>query len=68
MRLMAVLKVLRAKQPGEVLRSRILANLAGQAQPEFTDVCLLRGPAEIDARMPLWMSAFLSHIWGRAGR
>lgn len=59
-----VLKILRAREPAEDLKARILTNLASQAQPEFTDVRLLRSPSDIDPRMPQWMTAFLAHVWG----
>ena len=59
----AMLKVLNAPQPAAVLRRRILDFLAREARPELADVAIVRGPADLDGRMPVFVSAFLEHVW-----
>ena len=59
----AMLKVLNAPQPAAVLRRRILDFLAREARPELADVAVVRGPADLDDRMPVFVSAFLQHVW-----
>lgn len=56
-------KVLRGKDTAAVLRERILAKLAGQRQPEFADVYLVRDRHDIHPAMPIWMTAFLEYVW-----
>ncbi len=58
-----VLKTMRAAEPAEALKERILANLGRQQQPEFTDIGIVRSLADVDLRMPSWMRAFFAHIW-----
>lgn len=60
---LAQMKLLQAKEPAEELRKRIVSFLATQEQPELTDVHIVRGPDDITAAMPLFMPAFLHHIW-----
>jgi hypothetical protein len=63
-----VLKLLRAKLPAAVLKEEIRANLANQAQPEFSDIRVIRSASDVDAQMPVWMTAFLAHVWGNDAR
>lgn len=58
-----VAKLLTAREPAEALRQRILRHLASQPQPELCDIRIVRGPADLDARMPPFVSAFLRHMW-----
>jgi 8-oxo-dGTP pyrophosphatase MutT (NUDIX family) len=58
-----IVKVMRAKHPAERLRKRIQANLAGQTQPEFSDIQIVRGRSDLNSRMPVWMHAFFAHVW-----
>jgi hypothetical protein len=57
-------KIVTAPQPAEELRERILQHLASQPQPELADIHIVRGPADLDRRIPLFVSVFLRHIWG----
>ena len=41
------------------LRDRIVANLAGQRQPEFSAIHLVRGIADLTAAMPRFVTAFI---------
>jgi 8-oxo-dGTP pyrophosphatase MutT (NUDIX family) len=57
-------KLMRAPQSAEALRRRILQHLASQPQPELADIHLVRSPADLDRKMPLFVSVLLRHIWG----
>jgi 8-oxo-dGTP pyrophosphatase MutT (NUDIX family) len=59
----AMLKVLNAPEPAAVLRERVLEFLGREAHPELADVAIVRGPADLDGRMPDFVSAFLQHVW-----
>ncbi len=58
-----LLKRLTARQTADQLRRRILSNLAQRTRPEFTDIHIVRGPADLDQRMPPFVVAFLEHAW-----
>ena len=59
--LMAQIKVLRSNQSAEALRARILDQLAHEQQPEFSEILIVRGPADFDPMMPGFVTAFLAH-------
>ncbi len=56
---LAMLRILRVDMPGDVLRARIEANLAGQDQPELSAIHLVRSAADINAAMPRFVTAFI---------
>jgi len=58
--LIANVKLLRAREDAEGLRARILSNLAGEAQPELSDIRIVRGRADFDPAMPGFVTAFLA--------
>ena len=64
--LLAMIKVLRAAEDAAALRARILANLARQRRPELADIRIVRGPADFDAMMPRYVSAYLTDVWAAA--
>lgn len=64
---MAFIRVLRAAEPAAQLRGVVLGHLAREAQPELADIRIVRGPADLDARMPHFVPAFLSHRWSMPG-
>ena len=47
-------------QSAEALRARILDHLAREQQPELSDICIVRGPADFDPAMPAFVTAFLA--------
>lgn len=57
--LIALMRVLDAAAPGEVLRDRIAANLARQASPELAAIHLVRGPRDVTSAVPDYMRAYL---------
>jgi 8-oxo-dGTP pyrophosphatase MutT (NUDIX family) len=64
----AQVKVLRVRETAAELRARILAHLASEAQPELTDIRIVRGVNDFDPKMPPFVTAFLTHFWDRASR
>jgi hypothetical protein len=62
----AMVKVLRAVEPAAVLRARILAFLSRERTPELAGVRIVRGPADLDARMPAFVRKFFGHVWATA--
>jgi hypothetical protein len=61
----AQIKLLHTPETAPVLRERILRHLAREAQPELSDIRIVRGPADLDPMMPPFMTAFLMHAWGQ---
>lgn len=59
----ALMKRLTACQTAAELRSRIMRYLASEAQPEFSDIRIVRGRADLDARMPRFIIAYLEAMW-----
>ncbi|MGE0565626.1 MAG: NUDIX hydrolase [Pseudolabrys sp.] len=62
----ALIKAAWADEPADRLRARILDNLAGEAQPELSDIHVIRGPDDLNDRMPLFVAAYLQHRWSHA--
>jgi len=59
------MKPLVARQNAEDLRERIRRHLAADKHPELADMRIVRGPDDIDARMPPSVVAFLERQWRR---
>ena len=64
--LIAAIEVLRSGEDAKALRQRALAKLACEAQPEFSDIRIVRGPADLDPAMPRFVAAFLKERWRAA--
>ena len=62
--LIAQIKVLRARQSAEDVRTRILKQLASEQQPELADIRTARSAADFDPMMPGYVKAFLAHRFG----
>ena len=60
LQLIAHMKVLRHRDNAEALRARMLGHLARERQPELADTRIVRGPADFDAAMPRFVTAFLA--------
>jgi 8-oxo-dGTP pyrophosphatase MutT (NUDIX family) len=60
---LAVMKRLTAHQSAEELRAAIMRHLASESQPELSDIRIVRGPADLDPRMPAFIVAFLEQTW-----
>jgi hypothetical protein len=61
----ALMKHLTARQSADELRARIMGIIAQQQRPELVDIHIVRGPNELDPRMPHFMTMFLEHAFGR---
>lgn len=59
----AFMKSLAVDAPADTLRDRIRAQIARQEAPELADIYIARGPADLDPRMPNFVTAFLLHQW-----
>jgi hypothetical protein len=59
------MKRLTACDDAEALRERIRRHIAAEKHPELADMRIVRGPADIDARMPPSVVAFLEREWRR---
>jgi 8-oxo-dGTP pyrophosphatase MutT (NUDIX family) len=60
---LALIKRLTAREDAQALRSRIMRYLEREAQPEFCDIRIVRGPADFDPRMVPSAVAFLERVW-----
>jgi len=63
--LLALIKRAVAPEPGSELRARVTRYLAAEAQPEFSDVRIVRGRADLAAATPRFLVAYLDHVWRR---
>lgn len=61
----ALMKVLRAPEPADALRARILRFLAQERQPELADIHIVRSRADFTPAMPDFVTAFLEHALPR---
>jgi len=55
----AMIQVLNLDMPGEVVRARIEANLAREAEPELSAIHLVRGMSDLTPSMPRFVTAFV---------
>jgi hypothetical protein len=60
---MAFMKQLTARQSADELRNRILRHLATERQPELSGIHIVRGPAQLNSRMPPFVIKFLEAAW-----
>jgi 8-oxo-dGTP pyrophosphatase MutT (NUDIX family) len=63
----ALFKRLEVEISAAALRSRILAHLAREKEPEFSEIRIVRGPDDLDPMMPPFVTAFLLHAWRQNG-
>lgn len=62
---LGLMKRVTARHGADELRARIMGHIAGDRHPELADIRIVRGPADIDARMPPSVTAFLERQWRR---
>jgi 8-oxo-dGTP pyrophosphatase MutT (NUDIX family) len=60
-----LIKLLRVAEPAASLRARILAHLAREPEPELCDIVIVRSRADLDPRVPAFVTAFLTDFWSR---
>jgi 8-oxo-dGTP pyrophosphatase MutT (NUDIX family) len=58
-----VIKLVQSAEPAAVLRDRILAFLACEREPELCDIVIVRSRADLETRMPDFVTAFLTDFW-----
>lgn len=61
----ALLKRLTARQNAQELRARIMRHIGGEQRPELIDIHILRGPADLNRRMPDFVTLYLEAMWRR---
>ena len=61
----ALMKVLQAREPADVLRARILRHLTSDQEPELADIHIVRSSADFTTAMPEFVTAFLGHVLPR---
>ena len=59
----AQIRLLQARETAENLRRRIVDFLAREAKPEFSEIRIIRSPADFDPHMPAYVTTFLRHAW-----
>jgi 8-oxo-dGTP pyrophosphatase MutT (NUDIX family) len=62
-RRIALIKVLAAAAPATELQRRMREHIARETHPELADVRIVRGTADFDPMMPVFVTAFLSHVF-----
>jgi 8-oxo-dGTP pyrophosphatase MutT (NUDIX family) len=63
---LALMKVVEAHQDADTLRRRILGFLAADAQPELTDIHVVRSIDDLHSAMPRYVATFLADRLGSA--
>jgi 8-oxo-dGTP pyrophosphatase MutT (NUDIX family) len=63
---LAVMKILQAHEPADILREKIRDHIARDAESELCDMRIARGETDLDAMMPDFVVAFLRHMWGES--
>jgi 8-oxo-dGTP pyrophosphatase MutT (NUDIX family) len=63
----ALMKCIDVPYPAEEVRERMLRHLAGERQPELSDIRIVRSVADFGPNMPGFVTAYLSRMWSRGG-
>jgi 8-oxo-dGTP pyrophosphatase MutT (NUDIX family) len=61
----ALMKRIDISHPAAEVRKRVLRHLAGEQQPELSDVRIVHSVADFDPNMPRFVTAYLSSMWGQ---
>jgi hypothetical protein len=59
----AVMKPIALPLPAAEARARMLRHLAGEREPELSDIRIVRSAADLDPAMPPFVTAYLAHVW-----
>ena len=59
----ALLKRVTVNESAERLRANIMHHLASEAQPEFSAIRIVRGPADLDPATPRFLVEYLAVTW-----
>jgi 8-oxo-dGTP pyrophosphatase MutT (NUDIX family) len=60
----AVMKPVTVPLAAAEARTRMLCHLAGEKEPELSDIRIVRSAADLDPAMPRFVTAYLTHVWG----
>jgi hypothetical protein len=61
----AMMKPVTVPFPASEARARMLRHLASEAEPELSDIRVVRSPADLDPAMPTFVTAYLTAMWGQ---
>jgi 8-oxo-dGTP pyrophosphatase MutT (NUDIX family) len=61
----ALMKRVKSPLSAAELRARILQHLAADPHPEFVEIGIVRGPADLDNRMRDYLKAYIEYEWQR---
>lgn len=61
---LALIKIVQLDAPAAQARERIRAYLAREAEPELSDMAIVRGMADLSDRMPDFIRAYFADLWG----
>jgi hypothetical protein len=64
----AVMKPIALLLTAPEARSQMLRHLAAEAEPELSDIRVVRSAADLDSAMPRFITAYLTHMWMRGAR
>jgi 8-oxo-dGTP pyrophosphatase MutT (NUDIX family) len=59
----AVMKPITLALTAPAARARMLRHLAADAEPELSDIRVVRSAADLDPAMPRFITAYLTHMW-----
>ena len=59
----ALIRRLISRQNADDLGRRVIRHIRAEEHPELSDMHIIRGPAQLDARMPMFVTAFLQEQW-----
>jgi 8-oxo-dGTP pyrophosphatase MutT (NUDIX family) len=59
----ALIRRLISRENADDLHRRVMRHIRSEQQPELSDIRIVRGPAQLDARMPTFVQAFLQEEW-----
>jgi hypothetical protein len=59
----ALIKRVVAAENADELRARIMRFLAREARPEFSEIRILRGMADVDGATPRFLRTYLAAVW-----
>jgi 8-oxo-dGTP pyrophosphatase MutT (NUDIX family) len=59
----ALIRRLVSRETADNLQRRVTRHITSERQPELSDVRIVRGPAQLDARMPTFVTTFLQEQW-----
>jgi hypothetical protein len=60
---LALIRRLVSPENAHDLRRRVMRHIAGERRSEFSDIHIVRGPDDLDARMQRFVTAFLQEQW-----